>query len=338
MTKPDDGGRADSLPAACLTYRDLMGVLRRGDGPVPALTAPDLKPEDPVLHGRFRLMSMRCGLSLHATDATDAVDLTTHAAAKPGLTVALFLRGDADISLGDRRFRITAGTGPKVFLLARAEPDLFIRRGMRGNRVRKLSINVPPDWLADDPLAADRRLRLFAETHGASAGWAPSAGQIRLAERLTGPTPYRPSLEGLYLESHALELVAELLAVLSGGAGDPSGGRTPGERDLARIRRVRDYLHAQDGACPRLEDIARHAGMSVSVLQRLFRAVYGTTVADYHRSLRMDRARRLLERDGVTVTEAAYAAGYDNPANFSTAFKRRFGLSPREARAVRVVV
>lgn len=67
-------------------------------------------------------------------------------------------------------------------------------------------------------------------------------------------------------------------------------------------------------------------------LMRLFRAVHGTSVFDYYRGLRMDRARALLERERISVIEAAYAAGYGNPANFATAFKRRFGLSPKDVR------
>ena len=43
-------------------------------------------------------------------------------------------------------------------------------------------------------------------------------------------------------------------------------------------------------------------------------------------------ARDAMERDGISVAEAAYDAGYSSPANFSTAFKRMFGLSPREAK------
>lgn len=72
--------------------------------------------------------------------------------------------------------------------------------------------------------------------------------------------------------------------------------------------------------------------MSVGSMQSAFKTVYGRTVADFCRELRLLRARDAMERDGISVAEAAYDAGYSNPANFSTAFKRMFGLSPREAK------
>lgn len=81
-----------------------------------------------------------------------------------------------------------------------------------------------------------------------------------------------------------------------------------------------------------IEEIARNAGMSSSSLQRHFRAAFGMTVFEFIRNARLDEARRVLMQDGVSVSEAAYRAGYSNAANFATAFKRRFGISPKHVR------
>ena len=36
-----------------------------------------------------------------------------------------------------------------------------------------------------------------------------------------------------------------------------------------------------------------------------------------------------IERDGLSIGEAAFLAGYSNPANFTTAFRRAFGILPK---------
>ena len=72
---------------------------------------------------------------------------------------------------------------------------------------------------------------------------------------------------------------------------------------------------------------------SALMLQRQFRAVFGTTVFAYLRECRLLRARRALEHDGVTVGQAAMVAGYTSAANFATAYKRRFGHAPKLARS-----
>ena len=57
------------------------------------------------------------------------------------------------------------------------------------------------------------------------------------------------------------------------------------------------------------------------------------TVFEYQRGRRLQLAREALEREGASVNEAAWRAGYNSPANFATAFKRHFGITPRQVRA-----
>jgi AraC-like DNA-binding protein len=102
--------------------------------------------------------------------------------------------------------------------------------------------------------------------------------------------------------------------------------------DLRRLKLVESFLDGLDGDLPSLEEIARQGGVSVSTLRRLFMAAHGMTVFDYVRRRGLERARFALERQGASVSEAAYIAGYASPANFATAFKRAFGVTPTEIR------
>ncbi|CAM5502008.1 AraC family transcriptional regulator OS=Stutzerimonas stutzeri OX=316 GN=CXK95_03430 PE=4 SV=1 [Stutzerimonas stutzeri] len=56
------------------------------------------------------------------------------------------------------------------------------------------------------------------------------------------------------------------------------------------------------------------------------------TIFEYQRARRLLQARQALEREGISVNEAAWRAGYNSAANFATAFKRQFGISPRQVR------
>jgi AraC-like DNA-binding protein len=64
----------------------------------------------------------------------------------------------------------------------------------------------------------------------------------------------------------------------------------------------------------------------------LFHAAHGTTVFHYIRTQRLEQARLALESGDVSIAQAAYVAGYTSAANFSTAFKRRFGFTPKQSR------
>jgi AraC-like DNA-binding protein len=58
----------------------------------------------------------------------------------------------------------------------------------------------------------------------------------------------------------------------------------------------------------------------------------GVTVFDFLREQRMKEARRLLSETSLEVQAIARELGYGGTANFSTAFRERFGLSPSQFR------
>ena len=63
-----------------------------------------------------------------------------------------------------------------------------------------------------------------------------------------------------------------------------------------------------------------------------FKRLYGQTIFDYCQSRRMEHARHLLEHTELSITEISFDVGYEYPSNFTTAFKRHFGVTPKVAR------
>ena len=72
-------------------------------------------------------------------------------------------------------------------------------------------------------------------------------------------------------------------------------------------------------------------GMSGRTLQRRL-AENGTSFNQVLDQTRFDIARRLLQNKSIKTTEICYELGYANPANFTRAFRRWTGLSPRQHR------
>lgn len=77
-----------------------------------------------------------------------------------------------------------------------------------------------------------------------------------------------------------------------------------------------------------VETVARRVGLAEFELQAAFKSVYGVTVGVYARELRMREAHRLLETTTDTLLAVGLAVGYNDPGNFSVAFKSYFGYSP----------
>ena len=79
-----------------------------------------------------------------------------------------------------------------------------------------------------------------------------------------------------------------------------------------------------------VEDLARHAGLSRSMLHRKLIKITGKSATDYIMEIRLNRAKGLLENNTGTVSEIAYKVGFNSPSYFHRAFKKRFNFSPGE--------
>ncbi len=78
------------------------------------------------------------------------------------------------------------------------------------------------------------------------------------------------------------------------------------------------------------ESFAREVGMSRSHLHRKLKALTDLSTHEFILNMRLKRAAQLLKKKAGNVSEIAYTVGFENPANFSKAFKNQFGQSPRD--------
>ena len=99
---------------------------------------------------------------------------------------------------------------------------------------------------------------------------------------------------------------------------------------LQKIRAVVEaHLSDTDFEMPQLE---RALGMSRSQIFRKVRALTGRSPSLYMRSVRLHRAKELLQTTRMSVSEIAYEVGFATPAYFSTAFQEEFGAPPSAIR------
>ena len=90
---------------------------------------------------------------------------------------------------------------------------------------------------------------------------------------------------------------------------------------------VKSYVNALYMQKIRVEDIAEKMNLDRRYLSRIFKAKVGKSIQEYIISVRMEEAKKLLEK-GYSVVETALLCGYDDACNFSKIFKRECGISP----------
>jgi len=108
------------------------------------------------------------------------------------------------------------------------------------------------------------------------------------------------------------------------------------EVTFARLCRARDYLGDCYTERVTLENAARKACLSRFHFSRLFAQAFGETAHEFVTRRRIEEAKKLLLRDGESITEICFSVGYESLGSFSTRFRSLTGLSPasfrREAR------
>lgn len=292
-----------------------------------------------LLKGTFGKTAIRNGLTIHYSDVTNLCDLRTETEAPPHLGIKLFFQGGVTASIGNQDIpmplRQTGGHWiPSATFFHQKEQEVFRRHAAIGDRVRKLTIKILPEWLDSGDVFADASalgLRRFTSRKLSARSWMPSKSLLALAEQAIRPPVFEPHLSRLYVESRVLGIIAEAFSLVSDGdgAGDRRSNLSAIERK--RLQRAEELLKSTPEALS-VDEIAAKTGVSVNTLQRLFHVAYGTTVFHYVRSRKLEQARLALENEGLTIAQAAYVAGYNSAANFSTAFKRHYGFTPKQSR------
>ncbi|MEV7179842.1 helix-turn-helix transcriptional regulator [Kitasatospora arboriphila] len=103
--------------------------------------------------------------------------------------------------------------------------------------------------------------------------------------------------------------------------------------DLARLRRARDRMDRDYAEPLDVPALARDALMSPGHFSRSFRAAYGETPYSYLMTRRIERAKALLRRGDLSVTEVCMAVGCTSLGSFSSRFTELVGESPSAYRA-----
>lgn len=129
--------------------------------------------------------------------------------------------------------------------------------------------------------------------------------------------------DSLYAETAAAYLVAHLLT---------RHGSIPAPRPISgedmRVRKAISFINDNHHLPLALNDIAAVANLSPFHFLRVFKLATGQTPHRFLNTVRVNRARRYLERDDLSITEIAHLCGFATPSRLATSFRQETGVSP----------
>lgn len=165
------------------------------------------------------------------------------------------------------------------------------------------AFDLPPHLVAQDPQVAALVRAMQAEIEGGLRGGRLFGEAISLA-LLT-------YIEGRYATSPDLRRQDQGLSAL-------------------KLRRLHDFIVENLAQDLSLEDLAAAADMSPSHLCRRFKQATGSTPYRYVLNARIEKAKELLAKGHVPISDAALSVGFSSQSHFSDTFRRFTGKSPKQ--------
>ncbi|SFA79859.1 AraC-type DNA-binding protein [Cohnella sp. OV330] len=110
--------------------------------------------------------------------------------------------------------------------------------------------------------------------------------------------------------------------------------RSPGMPSVAAdrepIEEARRYVHDNYSQDIPLEHGAYIANMAPAYFSHMFKHVTGQSFIDYVNEVRIERAKELIRRQSLSVTQIGFQVGYRHLSHFIRTFKKRTGITPTE--------
>ena len=149
---------------------------------------------------------------------------------------------------------------------------------------------------------------------------------LTIIDQITKCT-WKNKFRQMFLEAKVTELLMLQLSQMTEGNLAFTSSETP-KGIIDKMYYARDLVIKELNNPMQLKDLAKAVNTNECTLKKEFKNIFGTTVFGYIRDTQMKRAKELLTNHGMPVGRVSEIIGYKNPQHFTTAFKRKYGISP----------
>ena len=138
-----------------------------------------------------------------------------------------------------------------------------------------------------------------------------------------------PSIKNLYFKGKAYEL----LSLYFNRSEDTNIEQCPflvDEDNVTKIKKAKEIIISNMAEPPGLQELADQVGINLKKLKMGFKQIYGDSVYSFLFDYKMEFARKLLDSGSYNVNEVGLKIGYSTASHFISAFKKKFGTTPKK--------
>jgi AraC-like DNA-binding protein len=205
---------------------------------------------------------------------------------------------------------------------------------LRNTRIRKIGVLVAPSFLRHH-LKKDIRSDLFRHAGQPEPPTEPIPFEFRPLLEEIFQADHSSSLHHLLLHNRFLLLAEKFLYSFINKTPQPQPGSVnwakAKEKDIEALRDVMKLL-SDTGTLkfPSIDSLSKTAMMSSTKLKTRFKQIYGMKLYEFYNHHRLLQAKEMLRTGNFSVKQVGVNIGFSNLSNFAKAFKKEFGVLPRE--------
>ena len=132
----------------------------------------------------------------------------------------------------------------------------------------------------------------------------------------------------LLIEAAILNILASQLIAQDAEKKLPALNTPLSKEELSKVVSLTQYISDHLSEELTIDILKSESGLSPKKLQIGFRHLYGESVSNFTKNVRLESAREMIETTDLNISEIVYRVGLSNRSNFSKNFKERYGLLP----------
>lgn len=136
-------------------------------------------------------------------------------------------------------------------------------------------------------------------------------------------------MKAVFLEGKAYEILTNYLQQYLDDINTPEKRKILRKSTMESIEKAVGIIKNEIASVDNISALAKRVGINPNTLQNGFQHLYKSTVNEFIKNHRIEKAKELLETSNLNITEITYKIGVNSRSYFSKIFKKKYGITPK---------
>lgn len=291
-------------------------------------------PEPLIGRGFEEIHRIDAGLCVYFSEAFITNDwMVTVKSHENGVRLRLAFAGRADYQSGNE---VTGVTDDCSFIIQPAGARV-VASFHGGTEYRFCTLSISEQYLRGSLGLSDSELPRILTSQWRGRRSALGSFPVSRDSRACALRFFNIRSRGVWRDIEIRSITLDLLRLLLHDLQRPAASAITSVRlrpdERSKLFEIREMIHKEPTKPRTIEQLCEATGLNRNKLHFGFKRLFGMSVHEYYTNRRLQLALELLRTTRLTIGDIAFRMGYSEPTNFAAAFRKRFSMTPNQARA-----